>query len=63
MTKFQLTQALLTNNSAITVVAPSGEKVTGYLQSVTREDGSGNNFIVELNTGKNIRKIFVRIPN
>lgn len=48
MTKFQLMLALFARGSDNATITINGS--TGILQSITRESGSGNSFVVVLST-------------
>jgi hypothetical protein len=61
MTKFQLFMALTTKGAA-TISFPDHFGVTGILQSVQREDGSGSSFNVTIlrvtPSGRNVRETY-----
>jgi len=41
-------------------VDPKTEGTSGVIHSITREDGGGLNFLIEVNTGPKMRVIFMR---
>ena len=46
MNRFEMFLAML--NGTVTTVQGPNRKVTGLIQGITREDGSGHNFLVKM---------------
>ena len=61
MTRWQLMQALFSKGDNVVEVNTANGKVKGRLSSAMREDGSGGNFILDLQTMSGNRKVFVRL--
>lgn len=59
-TKFQMLTLLTDREPRVTIDGADGVPVTGILQGVSREDGSGRSFILNIRTDMTVVPVWVR---